>query len=645
MKIFEAFGELALRGAEVVSNGIAAVEEQGRSAADSLSNLADRASSVGDRMSLAVTGPIVAATAALAGFGLRAISTGDDLAKFSRAANISVETYQQLEFALGRVAGVSEQQTRQALERLNMAIANASNGNDAASESLQRLGFSLSEIRSGSVDTEAAMMRGLRMIREASTAAEAQAIAIELFGRRAGLAMANNIREGGETIEEAMAIYRREVGGFTTEQAEMAEAASDAWDLFKRSLSQASMQIGIAVLPVMTNLLNMAQESLIPAIVSATETVAGWIEAFSNLPKPIQLTVLGLIALVAAVGPALSIFARIMKLFLAVKAVVLALGAAKLFLAGALAVLLSPIILIGAALAGLAALIYLNWERIKELGSALASWASETWSTFSDWASGVGETVSEAASEWMQSISDFVSSSYASIAEWVSGIVESVGQLAQTVWAKIVEMATGVASRIRDMAAETWAAFSEWVRGIGAALTSGTSGWAQSIRDFISSSYAAISGWVSSFIEAVRQLPSVIGSVIGEMAAGVVGRIRSMVSDTLSALRRLYNEAVGNSIIPDLARDVERSMSGMADASIHQAERLSSGVLSALPETAEEGLVTAPQQIRSPAHHTRSGSGQEPRSVVYDMRHSIIRDDRDMLDRMMMQGANPIGAF
>lgn len=139
-------------------------------------------------------------------------------------------------------------------------------------------------------------------------------------------------------------------------------------------------------------------------------------------------------------------------------------------------------------------------------------------------------------------------------------------------------------------------------------------------------------GMYDGIIEWFSALPSAVGSFISDMASSVVGKVKDMVSGVLSSLRGLYREVVGNSIIPDMARDVGKEMAWMANQSITEAERLTNGVEKALPREGFEN-----QSYVSGA----AGSGR----TTYDFRHAVIRDYDDLLTRMRLRGVESTGAY
>lgn len=573
-KLFEVFGELSLKGAEAADQAMMGISNQAESLAGGIDKMAGKVGSAGSALTKGITGPAAAAAAGLSALAFRAVGVGDDMAKFSRSVGIGVEALQEIEFALGRVAGVSEGQTRKALEFLNRTLAEGTQGTASAIDSLEKLGFSQQEIADGAIGTEKALERVFEAIRNAGSEAEAQAIAMEVFGNRQGIALANNIREGAETIAEAREIAREQTSLMTQDQAEAAEAAADAWDLFKRSISSAMLQIGAATLPTFTRIIDKLQGDFIPVVVRGAERVAGLIDTFANLPPFVQKLISWVGLFVVALGPVLTIISRIMLLFSGLIKVLMRLRPVVAFLvpvfklaAGVVAALGAPIAAIVAGLALLGTWLFINRQRVGEWAKALGRYVASAWEAFK----GFGVNLVLAFSGWISGFANFAMESGRKLADWVKSGMDFFNQF-------------------KDGA-----------------------------------------------ISIINEMIKAIGRAIANMVTNVLGRFRDMVSGALDSLRRLYREAVGNSIIPDLARDVGRSISGMVDKAIDETSRMADGM--------ERGMesIQGPELAMAPQRRYEGRGESQPRNI--DLRHSIFNNDSTTDERLRRFGYDTFGGF
>jgi hypothetical protein len=216
---------------------------------------------------------------------------------------------------------------------------------------------------------------------------------------------------------------------------------------------------------------------------------------------------------------------------------------------------------------------------------------------------------------------------------------------------------------------------------------------------------AVVSGWASKMGDIVRSMGRLIVDTIKQMATDVLAWVNRMVDRALNALNRLRKMAVGNSIIPDMVRQIGAEMRDMADQGTYQALRFAKGVAAGLEHVdfAEKfnaaisrlnakGVVLdvaadiGPQIVRmahewaQPNHLDAEPKGETPvqaslnatpdqRQLIMpdikvpamsvrearpkpstqhfhiDLRHAIIRDDKDMLERMFRSGGGMTGVF
>lgn len=121
-------------------------------------------------------------------------------------------------------------------------------------------------------------------------------------------------------------------------------------DGLKKQINSLVVEIGQAFLPIVIEVIQVIQGSVIPVI----RNVIGWFKGLSDETKRMIVIVAGI---VAAIGPALLIFGKLTAVFSTVIGLVSKLS-------GVLALLVSPVGLIVAAVAAATALIIYNWDAI-----------------------------------------------------------------------------------------------------------------------------------------------------------------------------------------------------------------------------------------------------------------------------------------
>ncbi|MFQ5435378.1 MAG: phage tail tape measure protein, partial [Anaerolineae bacterium] len=141
------------------------------------------------------------------------------------------------------------------------------------------------------------LQQGLRdtmaAIKGASTESEGLAIAMDVFGARAGPDMAAAIREGRFELDEAITALQ-ETGGGLADAGERALSLGDKFGIIKN-------QAGVALLPLGEMLLGLAEDAMpavqsglqwftdtgVPAMVDFGTSVKEWLDEFSERAGPI----------------------------------------------------------------------------------------------------------------------------------------------------------------------------------------------------------------------------------------------------------------------------------------------------------------------------------------------------------------------
>lgn len=148
--------------------------------------------------------------------------------------------------------------------------------------------------QNGVSDVPAALSEVIKLIEEAGTVGEANAIALEVFGARAGADMAATIREGKLEIESYLEVVR----GMdeTIEQAGKDTLSfSQEFQRLKKNALAAAAPLG--------GLLLEALQALIPFIEKTTTDIGETVDRFTKLPKPILVATGALVGIAAAIGP------------------------------------------------------------------------------------------------------------------------------------------------------------------------------------------------------------------------------------------------------------------------------------------------------------------------------------------------------
>lgn len=230
-------------------------------------------------------------------------------------------------------------------------------------------------------------------LKSGKTDTEAYQAAMELFGNKAGPALASAIQQGQISFTDLQGTLE----GFSGSVENTFNATLDPMDQMTTTMNElklAGADLGEAI-----------QTAALPVIQEFSGLVSTLTEKFRALSPEQQETIVKIGAIVAAIGPVLMIGG---KLIAGIGAVISTIGTisgaitAFIPVIGAVATAAAPFLVGGAIIAGVIAagvLIYQNWDTIKEKATALWEKVKEVWE-------GIKQTVSDAVAK-LKSLMDF----------------------------------------------------------------------------------------------------------------------------------------------------------------------------------------------------------------------------------------------
>jgi hypothetical protein len=373
------------------------------SAGRGLQRFGDGANNLGKKM-LPVSAAISGTAAAAFALTKNVAGAGDEIAKTSRAVGVSTDYLQEMRYALGQVAGVSNQEVSGAMSRLNRVIGEAGQGSKQAAEALQQLGFSQEEIARGAINTEMAFSRAVETLSEMGNASDAAALATDLFGR-SGADLGGKLA-GASGAVASLRDRARDLGIVMSQEAlDASEKFGDQLDDVKQGFDGLKITIANELLPMFVNtLLPAINDKIIPALQSMAQGVGNAIRWFGDLPEGVQ-TAAGIVATALGVGgPALMAVGAFSK---AIGALILGTGPIGLFI-------------------GAASLAYAAWQvwgdDIKALIAGVVGFISDGFTFATEAVTGWATSAQEAASGAIQYMTDKFN-------EWVEYLRALPGQL------------------------------------------------------------------------------------------------------------------------------------------------------------------------------------------------------------------------
>lgn len=338
------------------------------------------------------------------------------------------------------------------------------------------------------------------------TDTEAYAAAMELFGNRAGPALATALKEGRLSLDALGTSLDDNLGNIET----TFENTLDPLDEFRKTMNR----VKLTGASLGTTLLNM----LLPIIEKVRETVENLQEKWEELDEGQKNTIIKIAGIVAALGPLLSIVGRVTSgigslTILGGKALTMfsGLGASAGAAGAGIGASLAPIL---AVVAGVAALIAIFvklyqenedfrnkvnevWPEIKETISGTLESLKETFQTFVD-------VVSLIWDQWGDEIWQVVAVKFEQVKVTIQGVLAVIQGLMQT--------------------------FSAVIQG-------DWSGAWESLKSTAQVYLETLNSYIGSQMESIKAKFELAGAVINTMFGGAFDNLKASVTQKMEALR------------------------------------------------------------------------------------------------------------
>lgn len=404
--------------------------------------------------------------------------------------------------------------------------------------------------REGITDANEALQEMIRRVSDAGSASEANAIAIEMFGARAGPDMAAAIREG-----------RFELGNLAEDLKASTESINTAayeTMTFGEKMTLLKNKTTLAIEPLGTALLN-AFDKLMPSIEKIIGFVTKLIEGFTNLPEPVQTTVIVLTGLAAAAGPLLMIGGQMIKTF----------GVLTSTFSGVVPVIgkvAGSIPAIGAAFTGLGKTLMTFMAAAGPWALAIGGIVAAVALIIKYW-----EPISEFFGKLWDGIVNVATKAWDGLKNFFAANWEAIKLAAEKIWGGIKDFFSGLWDGIKNAASQQWETiklgFSTIWNGI---VDMGKNIW-NGLKDFFSGLWDSIGSTMKSAWES-------IGNFFGGIWDWMTGKSKDSAKEIKDDFQDLSDDLVGHSIVPDMAKkivgtfhdmesDIARSMkSGMKDS-------------------------------------------------------------------------------
>lgn len=223
-----------------------------------------------DGSTIALVGTSVKLVKGLMDCSVAAAKNADSLITLSSQTGLSVERLQELQYA-SELVDVSIDQIADALKSMIGTMKDATSGTGDAAEAYKRLGVRVTDAQGNLRDSNEVFDEIIRRLSEVKNPTERAALAMKIFGEEAGR-LNPLIEDGGKKLKQ-LSKEAHDMGYvMSDETVSSLGALDDAMQRFDNTSEAVKNQMALALLPVLTSVLNII--TAIPPGVLSTVTVA-----------------------------------------------------------------------------------------------------------------------------------------------------------------------------------------------------------------------------------------------------------------------------------------------------------------------------------------------------------------------------------
>ena len=223
-----------------------------------------------DASTIALVGTSVKLVKGLMDCSVAAAKNADSLITLSSQTGLSIERLQELQYA-SELVDVSIDQIADALKSMIGTMKDATSGTGDAAEAYKRLGVRVTDAQGNLRDSNEVFEEIIRRLSEVKNPTERAALAMKIFGEEAGR-LNPLIEDGGKKLKQ-LSKEAHDMGYvMSDETVSSLGALDDAMQRFDNTSEAVKNQMALALLPVLTSVLNII--TAIPPGVLSTVTVA-----------------------------------------------------------------------------------------------------------------------------------------------------------------------------------------------------------------------------------------------------------------------------------------------------------------------------------------------------------------------------------
>ena len=480
-----------------------------------------------------------AALGSLAAMGLNTVKYADDLKTMADRVNLSAEALQRWQY-IAMQTDVSNEELQAGLVKTQSAFASLSKGeSDKATQALQALGISADQAAQGMEANFEQMVLALSSIEDPMIQA---AYANDIFGERMGAKLIPMLKSGGAGLQELAEEFKN-FNVLTEDQIGSLAKFDNALNNTKYAFTTIKNEVGVAMLPVMESFNQMLNEKIIPTI----QKLAAW---FTNLSDSQKNTMVTILAVVAALAPALLIIGKLTSGIGSMIGVISKLGGALNMLAA------HPIIAVISVIVGLMALLYATNEDFRNSVNDLVKTLMSTLSPILGLLSGIIKTLIESIMPLVQILGNYLAQSLRNLMIVLDPIIRVLTAIlipALSLISPIMKLIS--LSLIPTMA--LFSLFGSLMKKVGdyiAGVFSGLPKIIDSVLGFIEDKMNKFIDFINGIIKEINKLGKHIGLTISELdnvklQIETTGTYSNVQNDVASQTNNLPAQAIQTSTV------------------------------------------------------------------------------------------------
>lgn len=371
---------------------------------------------LGSTLTKKVTVPLLAAVSALEALGVSAANEIDEIGDAASKIGMSTSELYKWNYA-SEILAVDSEQLQKSFTKLNVVLGDIAAGTESSSiiNALSQIGLTIEDLRGKNVNDAFKLIRNnLSKLEDSSLRV---AIANEIFGDKLGTELQQLLSASSEEIDRLNQNIEK-LGVATDEQAQVAGQLTDKFSDLKYALKSAKYELAEELTPTIESAVDYLINTVIPQI---KEIIGRW----NELSEGQQKFIIGTVAVVAALGPVLSIVSKIIPVLKASKLALVGIGEGGIF-AG---------IGINAATLGigtLIAILVMALMRSKEFREALSNIGNTLASVFT-LSFNLLQPLIDILTYTLIPLLDYINATLAPILEGISYFAQGIGAIATAV--------------------------------------------------------------------------------------------------------------------------------------------------------------------------------------------------------------------